>query len=385
MRSAGCCRECQASSDHDPTSLVSCRARSLVTRQHRRLLELRTPLLKDRPGTQLLELGLGYRTRITRRRGRQFLQGRPVVSTGEPAALASVRPARRARNEHRRTVLPARSNQFIVPCPNLAMRTARPAQDPIAHRWKHSALHRACRCAAAELRFRTAPGRRHRVAIRSSSRNRRTPTPSDSPLLRCSDNSRFATCSCPWTGTRSRSQMASDAGIPSRPSRAASTRSTTRATTTAMSTAASSPATPLPAISSRRSSIATSSTRDGGVDVQFDWGFTAGPGKLGLNALLTYVDHWTYLDPSGSAIDYAGTVAAVASDVHCRAGSRCSTFPMRSDELSLTTRWQHIDGHVTSSTVISSACYDYVDVGASYAFKAGPFTECTHAWASKRP
>jgi len=110
-----------------------------------------------------------------------------------------------------------------------------------------------------------------------------------------------------------------------------------------------------------------------GVDVQFDWGFAAGPGKLGLNGLLTYVDYWTYLDPSGFAIDYAGTVGGGGLGRSLPRWKSLLNVSYALGELGLMARWQHIDGmRDVEYRDFEVPAYDYVDVGASYAFEAGP-------------
>jgi len=110
-----------------------------------------------------------------------------------------------------------------------------------------------------------------------------------------------------------------------------------------------------------------------GMDVQFEWGFAAGPGTLGLNALLTYVDHWTYRDPSGLAIDYAGTVGGGGLGRSVPRWKSLVNVSYDLDGLGLMVRWQHIDG-VRDAVYrdFEVPAHDYVDVGASYAFGDGP-------------
>jgi outer membrane receptor protein involved in Fe transport len=109
------------------------------------------------------------------------------------------------------------------------------------------------------------------------------------------------------------------------------------------------------------------------VDVQFDWGFAAGPGTLGLNALLTYVDHWTYFDPSGLAIDYAGTVGGGGLGRSLPRWKSLLNLSYALGELGLMVRWQHIDGaRDVEYRDFDVPAHDNVDVGASYAFGDGP-------------
>ncbi len=110
-----------------------------------------------------------------------------------------------------------------------------------------------------------------------------------------------------------------------------------------------------------------------GVDVQLDWGFAAGPGTLGLNALVTYVDYWNYLDPSGIAIGYAGTVGGGGLGRSVPRWKSLLNLVYELDGLGLMVRWQHLDG-VRDAVYrnFEVPAYDYVDVGASYGFGAGP-------------
>jgi outer membrane receptor protein involved in Fe transport len=110
-----------------------------------------------------------------------------------------------------------------------------------------------------------------------------------------------------------------------------------------------------------------------GVDVQFDWGFAAGPGTLRLNALLTFVDYWTYLDPSGFAIDYAGTVGGGGLGRSVPRWKSLLNLSYEFDKLGLMARWQHIDSARDAEyRDFDVPAYDYVDFGASYVFGDGP-------------
>ncbi len=109
-----------------------------------------------------------------------------------------------------------------------------------------------------------------------------------------------------------------------------------------------------------------------GVDVQVDWSFAAGPGRIDTNAFVTYVDTWQYRDPSGGTIEYAGTVGG---------GGLGSTIPRWKsllnlsygvDVWSLFARWQHIDGvRDIKHPNFRVPAYDYADVGASYTARSG--------------
>ncbi len=110
-----------------------------------------------------------------------------------------------------------------------------------------------------------------------------------------------------------------------------------------------------------------------GVDVQFDWGFAAGPGTLGLNALLTFVDHWSYFDPSGLAIEYAGTVGGGGLGRSVPRWKSLLNLSYQLDGLGLMARWQHLDD-VRDAVYrdFEVPAHDYFDVGASYVFANGP-------------
>ena len=289
-------------------------------------VELRAPVLKDRPA-RMLELGLGYRYS-------DYSQAGGVSSYKAELLYRPVSPLR-LRGSYQHAVrapsieelyFPPVSNQFIVPVPDPCDVDSAARTGP--DRAQVEALCLAQGVPAALLPNYTFELRRvdgvsgGNPDLESEQADTYTfgiRLDVDRPPTRGS-----ATCRCPWTGTRSTSTTASGAGTRSRPSRVASTRSTTRAYDNgnvycSFFTRDAITGNIFAQILDRN----IGGLETAGVDVQFDWGFAAGPGTLGLNALLTYVDHWSYFDPSGLAIEYAGTVGGGGLGAPCRAGSRC--------------------------------------------------------------
>jgi outer membrane receptor protein involved in Fe transport len=109
-----------------------------------------------------------------------------------------------------------------------------------------------------------------------------------------------------------------------------------------------------------------------GVDAQVDWGFDVGPGAVTMRVLATYVDHWTYRDPSGGKIEYGGTLGGGALG---RTLPRWKSLLEASYGLGNSTlllRWQHLDHmHDINVPDFQVEPYDYVDLGARHAFKEG--------------
>jgi outer membrane receptor protein involved in Fe transport len=115
-----------------------------------------------------------------------------------------------------------------------------------------------------------------------------------------------------------------------------------------------------------------------GVDAQLEWGLDAGPGSLDMHALATYVDHWTYRDPGGGAIEYSGTVGggALGRSLPRWKSLFEASYGLGSSTLLL--RWQHMDSmHDINVRDFEIPAYDYVDLGASHAFDEGAFQGLT--------
>lgn len=110
-----------------------------------------------------------------------------------------------------------------------------------------------------------------------------------------------------------------------------------------------------------------------GVDVQFDWGYRIGAGVVGINALVSYVDTWQYLDPSRGTIEYAGTVGGGGLGRSLpRTRSLLNLTFDANDGWKLLARWRHVG---PASDVVyrdfDVPAVDYVDLGGSYAFTQG--------------
>jgi len=118
-----------------------------------------------------------------------------------------------------------------------------------------------------------------------------------------------------------------------------------------------------------------------GVDLQFDWVFAAGPGEIGLNALISWMDRFEVIPPPGLAIyDKVGHVGfdATGSLIFDIGGSR-PEWKGRLDlqyalgPLSLGTQWRYVDAmkDASSDANYSVPSHDYLDVYAGYVFQAG--------------
>ena len=109
-----------------------------------------------------------------------------------------------------------------------------------------------------------------------------------------------------------------------------------------------------------------------GIDVQVDWSLDAGRGRIGANAFLTYVDTWQYSDPSGGTIEYAGTVGGGGLGSSIPRWKSLLHVDYDVGSLAVFARWQHIDAaRDVSYPDFAVPAYDYVDLGASYVIDAG--------------
>ncbi len=184
-RSAGCCRECRASSDHDPTSQASPAApdRAGDASNTDAYVELRVPVLKDQPGAQLLELGLGYRYS-------DYSQVGGVSSYKAELLYRPVNPLR-LRGSYQHAVrapsieelyYPPVSNQFIVPMPEPCDANSPARTGPDRAQVEALCLAQGVPAALLPTTISSCAGSTaSRAAIRTSSRSRRTPTPLASP------------------------------------------------------------------------------------------------------------------------------------------------------------------------------------------------------------
>jgi outer membrane receptor protein involved in Fe transport len=109
-----------------------------------------------------------------------------------------------------------------------------------------------------------------------------------------------------------------------------------------------------------------------GVDLQLDWSLDAGPGRIVANAYLTYVDTWQYSDPDGGTIEYADTLGGTGLGRSIPRWKSLLSLSYNQGGLALFTRWQHIDGvRDVNEREFEVPAYDYLDCGASYAFGTG--------------
>ena len=115
-----------------------------------------------------------------------------------------------------------------------------------------------------------------------------------------------------------------------------------------------------------------------GVDVQADWSMEAGPGDFRLNAYLTYVDTWQYLDPSGGEIEFAGTVGGGGLGITLPRWKSLLNLEYAWQGVGCYLRWQHLDGaRDVKYRDFEVPAYDYVDLGASYTVAAGALAGLT--------
>lgn len=115
-----------------------------------------------------------------------------------------------------------------------------------------------------------------------------------------------------------------------------------------------------------------------GIDLQVDWGMDAGPGQVGANGYLTYVESWEATEPDGRKVDYVGTIGSrglggAIPRLRSVLGVRYAW-----QGVTVYTRWQHIDGMRDAEyRNFRVPAYDYFDVGATYAFDAGMLSGLT--------
>jgi outer membrane receptor protein involved in Fe transport len=116
--------------------------------------------------------------------------------------------------------------------------------------------------------------------------------------------------------------------------------------------------------------------RTAGLDLQLDWRFDLGPGELGVNWLVSYVDSFERLEaPGAPATELAGTAGSdfIGSSLPEWKWSFGVSYAWQA--LTLDARWRYIDGMKDADTAIEPVFriphYDYFDLGASYDFDEG--------------
>jgi outer membrane receptor protein involved in Fe transport len=109
-----------------------------------------------------------------------------------------------------------------------------------------------------------------------------------------------------------------------------------------------------------------------GVDVQLDWSIPVGPGQLGADLLVNYVDEWRATEPNGGEVEYVGTIGFRALGSAIPRWRSLLALHYGWAGVTLYSRWQHVDA-------MRDARYpdfrvpsrDYVDAGATYEFDDG--------------
>jgi outer membrane receptor protein involved in Fe transport len=115
-----------------------------------------------------------------------------------------------------------------------------------------------------------------------------------------------------------------------------------------------------------------------GVDLQVDWSMEAGPGRLGANFYLTHVKTWKYSDPSGGTIEYAGTIGGGGVSRALPEWKSLLSLSYGWRDVQLVARWQFIDA-MTDAIYRNDPVYpdfevpsrNYLDLGASITFAHG--------------
>lgn len=108
-----------------------------------------------------------------------------------------------------------------------------------------------------------------------------------------------------------------------------------------------------------------------GVDTQLGWSVDAGPGRLGINEYLTYVDTWQYRDPSGGSIEYAGTIGGALGRALPRWKSLLN-LDYHVGNLTLFSSWRYIDGMRDATyPEFTVPARNYFDLGAGYTVTSG--------------
>jgi len=118
--------------------------------------------------------------------------------------------------------------------------------------------------------------------------------------------------------------------------------------------------------------------RTSGLDLQLDWRFEVGPGELGVNWLVAYLDSFEQLEASGiPALELAGMAGRDAGFLGRSLPEWKWSFSLSYawQALTLDARWRYIGGMKDADTAIEPEFpipqYDYFDLGASYGFDEG--------------
>jgi outer membrane receptor protein involved in Fe transport len=111
-----------------------------------------------------------------------------------------------------------------------------------------------------------------------------------------------------------------------------------------------------------------------GLDLQLDWALDLGPGSVGLNALVSYVDTWER--SAGQGVPAEDIIGQIGSGVADSIAEWRSNVRVRYDwaGLGLAAQWRYVDSmrDVAYPDYVVPA-QDYYDVFLSYAFDGGTF------------
>jgi outer membrane receptor protein involved in Fe transport len=122
----------------------------------------------------------------------------------------------------------------------------------------------------------------------------------------------------------------------------------------------------------------TEGLRTSGLDLQLDWRFDLGPGELGVNWLVSYLDSFEQLEASGiPPSELAGTAGPDANFLGRSLPEWKWSFSLSYawQALTLDARWRYIGGMKDADPEVIPEFriphYDYFDLGASYDFEEG--------------
>jgi len=109
-----------------------------------------------------------------------------------------------------------------------------------------------------------------------------------------------------------------------------------------------------------------------GLDVQLDWGWAVGGGEMRASALVSYLSQWTYSDPSGGTIEYAGTVGGGGLGLSLPRWKSLLNLTYSQGSLGAMARWRHIDASQDVKVrTFAVPARDYLDLGLSYGSDEG--------------
>lgn len=116
-----------------------------------------------------------------------------------------------------------------------------------------------------------------------------------------------------------------------------------------------------------------------GVDLQFDWNFSAGPGYVGLNALVSWMDTFKLLPPPGlSKVDNVGTVGGKVGGSLPEWKANVN-LRYEWESLGLGVQWRYVDAMRDADLELDYGVpsYDVFDLYASYSIDQGEISGLT--------